>query len=253
MGKAPFFSVVTVTLNRAADLKRAIGSLQAQEERDFEHVVVDGGSSDATPELLKDPSTPVNAWLSEPDAGIADALNKAIGLARGEWIVLLHAGDQLAPGALKHWKRMALQAGDAEILSCAIRYVGDDGQPGMEYPPVPEDMPRRMALPHPGMAVKRGLFERIGPYRTEFRVAMDYEFTLRAQKLGVKFRIDPTVVSLMQTGGLSQREPFRARNENFRARVRWLGLRPWMLAHYAREVAGLARGRLDRFIAKLLK
>ena len=64
---------------------------------------------------------------------------------------------------------------------------------------------------------------------------------------------DSTVVSLMQMGGISQREPFRARNENFRARVRWLGLRPWMIAHYVREVATLARGRFDRFVEKLLK
>jgi glycosyltransferase involved in cell wall biosynthesis len=253
LGKAPFFSVLTVTLNRAADLQRAIGSLQAQEERDFEHVVVDGGSSDATLALLEDPATPVNAWISEPDTGIADALNKAIGLARGEWIVLLHAGDELAPGALRHWKQMALQAGGAEILSCAIRYVGESGQPGLEYPPVPEDMPRRMAMPHPGMAVKRSLYGRIGLFRTDFRVAMDYEFTLRALHEGTKYRCDPTVVSLMQMGGISQREPFRARNENLRARVRWLGLRPWMIVHYAREMATLARGRLDRFVTKLLK
>jgi glycosyltransferase involved in cell wall biosynthesis len=253
LGKAPFFSVLTVTLDRAADLKRAIGSLQAQEERDFEHVVVDGGSSDATLALLKDPASQVTAWISEPDTGIADALNKAIGLARGEWIVLLHAGDELAPGALRHWKQMALQAGEAEILSCAIRYVDENGQPGMEYPPVPDEMPRRMAMPHPGMAVKRSLYGRIGMFRTDLRVAMDYEFTLRALHKGAKFRCDATVVSFMQMGGISQREPFRARNENFRARVRWLGLRPWMIAHYAREVTALARGRLDRFVAKLLK
>jgi len=253
LGKAPFFSVVTVTLNRAADLKRAIGSLQAQGERDFEHVVVDGGSSDATLELLKDPATPVNSWVSEPDAGIADALNKAIGLARGEWIVLLHAGDELAPGALHHWKQLAQSAGEAEILSCAVRYVDGNGQTVLDYPPVPEDMPRRMAMPHPGMAVKRSLYGRIGLFRTDYRVAMDYEFTLRALHSGAKYRCDSTVVSLMQMGGISQREPLRARNENFRARLRWLGLRPWMIAHYVREVATLARGRFDRSVEKLLK
>lgn len=108
-------------------------------------------------------------------------------------------------------------------------------------------------MPHPGMAVKRSLYERIGLFRTDFRVAMDYEFTLRALHKGAKFRCDSAVVSLMQMGGVSQREPFRARNENFRARLRWLGLRPWMIAHYAQEVSTLARGRLGRFVAQLLK
>jgi GT2 family glycosyltransferase len=244
--RAPFFSVLTVTLDRAAPLARAMRSLQAQEERDFEHVVVDGGSSDGTLALLQDRSSRVDAWLSEPDLGIADALNKAVSLASGEWIVLLHSDDQLAPGALRHWRQMAESAGDADVLSCAIRYVEPDGRPTHDVLPDPGGIERRMSMPHPGMAVRRALYERIGAFRTDFRVAMDYEFTLRALKQGARFRCDPTVVCLMQTGGISQRGLLRSRGENLRAQARWLGLRPWMLAQYGRETIYLLRARLNR-------
>ena len=233
----PFFSVITISRNRVADLERAIGSLRAQAERDFEHIVVDCASSDGTVELLQ--KVGVDVWLSEADAGIADALNKGISLASGEWIVLMHADDQLAPGALAQWKRMAAAGGDADILSCAIRYSD-----GPEIAPDPAGMARRMSMPHPGMAVRRSLHERIGLFRTDFRIALDYEFTLRALQMGAKVRCDPVVVAWKQPGGLSDTQLFRSRNENLRARVRWLGLRPWMLAHYAREVTSLALGRL---------
>lgn len=232
----PFFSVVTVSRNRVAELERAIRSLQAQEERDFEHIVVDCASSDGTVELLQ--KAGVDIWLSEADAGIADGLNKGIGLASGQWIVLLHADDQLAPGALAQWKRMAAADGDADVLSCAIRYIG-----GREFVPDPGGMERRMSMPHPGMAVKRSLYERVGLFRTDFRIALDYEFTLRALQRGARVSCDTAVVAYKEPGGLSDTQLFRSRNENLRARIRWLGLRPWMLAHYAREVMqlGLAR------------
>jgi len=242
--RPPCFSVITATLNRAPGLERAIQSLQAQDERDFEHIVVDGGSTDATVGLLQDARVGVDVWVSERDAGISDALNKGVALASGEWIVLLHADDRLAPGALRHWKQMARSGDEADVLSCAIRFVDADGLPGREVAPDPGRMARGMSMPHPGMAVRRSLYERIGLFRTDFRVAMDYEFTLRAQKLGARFRCDTAVVVLMQMGGLSDRELFRSRNENLRARIRWLGLRPWMIAHYAREVTRLGRGYL---------
>jgi glycosyltransferase involved in cell wall biosynthesis len=249
--RPPFFSVITVTMNRAAVLERAIRSLQSQEERDFEHILVDGGSSDATAELLQKAETRVDIWLSERDAGIADALNKAIGLASGEWIVLLHSDDQLAPGALRHWKLMAQSGDDADILSCAIRYIDENGRADRDVLPDPDGMERRMSMPHPGMAVKRSLYERIGLFRTDFRVAMDYEFTLRALKLGARIRCDAAVVTLMQMGGLSDRQLFRSRNENLRARIRWLGLRPWMIAHYAKEVTYLGLGYLRHLLGSM--
>jgi len=247
----PFFSVVTATLNRSAVLERAIRSLRSQEERDYEHIVVDGGSSDATVELLQNADTGVDVWLSEPDAGISDALNKGVSLASGDWVILLHSDDQLAPGALGYWRRMADSGGEADILSCGIRFVEENGRTAWEVASNPDRIERGMSMPHPGMAVKRTLYERIGLFRTDYRIAMDYEFTLRALKLGAKIRSDAAVSTLMQTGGISGRQMFRSRNENLRARVSSFGFRPWMLAHYASEVTPLALGQLLRLSAGL--
>ena len=88
-------SIVTVTYNSEATLLDTLGSVRNQTFRDLEHIVVDGGSTDKTLELLKAAGDSVR-WISEPDKGIYDAMNKGIRLARGHWIHLLNSDDYYA-------------------------------------------------------------------------------------------------------------------------------------------------------------
>jgi glycosyltransferase involved in cell wall biosynthesis len=105
----PMVSVVTVVWNAAATLPETIASVHAQRgTADLEYIVVDGASTDGTRALLE--SDNVDLWISEPDEGIYDAMNKGIALARGEIVVLINADDRLIPGALARGVRALRRA-----------------------------------------------------------------------------------------------------------------------------------------------
>ena len=93
-------SVITVVLNGADCLERCIQSVLEQGFREKEHIIIDGGSTDGTLEILRDYSDRIDCWISGPDDGIYDAMNKGIVLSRGKYIKLLNADDMLAPDSI---------------------------------------------------------------------------------------------------------------------------------------------------------
>ncbi|MGL5893430.1 MAG: glycosyltransferase, partial [Bacteroidales bacterium] len=90
---APRFSIITVTYNAGQLLERTIESVLAQTSFNYEYIILDGQSKDNTLEIIKKYEHHINKWISEPDNGIYDAMNKAIDIARGEYILFLNAGD----------------------------------------------------------------------------------------------------------------------------------------------------------------
>jgi len=99
MSAAPLFSVIIPVFNRAAALEKTLASVLSQNAALFECLVQDGGSTDGTVDVLRARGEPIR-WVSEPDGGVYDAMNKGIGLARGEFVYFLGAGDTLKPGIL---------------------------------------------------------------------------------------------------------------------------------------------------------
>ena len=94
-GQQPLISIVTVVLNGAQTLEKSMQSVFQQKFNDYEYIVIDGGSSDGTLEILQKYDRHITYWLSEPDKGVYDAMNKAIKIAQGEWIYFLGADDYL--------------------------------------------------------------------------------------------------------------------------------------------------------------
>jgi glycosyltransferase involved in cell wall biosynthesis len=93
--KAPEISVITVVLNGATTLTATLQSVFGQDHSLYEYIVVDGGSTDATISILQAYSTSIDQWISEPDRGIYDAMNKGLSMARGNWVYFLNCGDTL--------------------------------------------------------------------------------------------------------------------------------------------------------------
>lgn len=91
----PLISIVTVALNAAKDLEASIRSVIASSHNNVEYVILDGGSTDGTIDILRKHEDTIDFWVSEPDKGIYDAMNKAIHLARGQWIYILGSDDTL--------------------------------------------------------------------------------------------------------------------------------------------------------------
>lgn len=226
---AAAISVITVCRNSAATIARTIASVHAQIDADgaplpTEHLFIDGGSTDATLAIIRDHLRPGDRLLSERDAGISDAINKGIAMAGGRQIAILHSDDWLDQGQLA-----AAAATQAEIVfGNVILYV--DGRRWFEErgdPHYARIVDRRMpSVPHPSMLITRAAFERVGLYRNDLKLAMDYEWLLRATIAGETAIYAPTVTAHMTLDGVSNTRWWATMRE-VTAIAESFGLSPW--------------------------
>jgi putative colanic acid biosynthesis glycosyltransferase len=213
------FSVITVTLENLSGLKRTAASLAAQNCRDYEWIVVDGGSKDGTRAYLEQSRA---IWASEKDNGIYDAMNKGMGEARGAYLLFLNAGDTLAgPDVLA--RLAARLEKDAPDL-----VYGDalEGAPG-EKPELKKARPHRriargMFTHHQAMLYRRGAVGALR-YDTSLEIAADYKFTAQILLRRGSALYVPEPLCVFEPGGVSQQQAETGRREQFRAR-RDLGL-----------------------------
>jgi GT2 family glycosyltransferase len=202
----PRISVITVCRNAREALRRTAGSVLAQGYPALEYWVVDGASTDGTREELEALRARGAHVLSEPDQGIADAMNKGVRLATGEWVAHLHADDEYLPGALAAVAGAAT-AGDADVLCGWLVKRERTGE--TLYRCDPAGLPAEMTVNHPAAFVRRELFARLGGFDPAFPNAMDYEFFLRLYLAGARFRVVPQALARMAYGGQSERSAWR--------------------------------------------
>lgn len=182
LNTSPNITIVTPCLNSERTIRATIESVLSQEYRDWEHWVLDGGSTDATPRILAE--YPHLRWVSETDAGNYDAMNKGIARARGEWIVILNADDCFRQEALSTVARAITQHPEWDALFGDVVYVDAAGREIYRRAEARYDY--RVLLYavdyvcHQTLFVRRHVYQRLGGYRQqEFRSSADYEFKLR--------------------------------------------------------------------------
>ena len=178
-----FISVVTPSFNQARYIRRNIESVIEQRIEGVEHIVADGGSTDATIEILK--QYPHLKWISEKDRGQADALNKAIAMSRGEWIAWVNSDDYLTPGALARLKEFLDRRSGAQFIFSNCLYVDENGA---EIERIRATYTREgfchwwrcgVGFVQTGTFFRRALWEKYGPFDIGLNFSMDYEFWLR--------------------------------------------------------------------------
>lgn len=202
-GGQPLVSVVTASFNALEGLKRTVASAAAQDFAACEHIVVDGGSSDGTAEWLAAQGGACR-WISEPDGGIAAALNKGARMARGEYVLVLQAEDEFfASSSLAD--AAPYLAGDADIVSFDVLVTGPSRDRIVRSRGLGPKLEFFMALPHQGAFCRRDLFARIGGFDESLRVALDYEWMLRAKRTGATAAVVHQVLSIMPATGVSSR------------------------------------------------
>lgn len=251
--RSPALSIITVNLNDAAGLARTLGSIAAQTFTDREVIVVDGGSTDGSLDVLRSSDGVVTSYVSERDEGIYDAQNKGVRRASGTYCLFLNAGDALASSDVL--ARTLASAPTEDILYGDVIFEDGAGQRRVEEMPGELTLPflMRTNLPHQATLVRRGLFERLGPYDASLRIAADYEFLLRAIVVhGATTRHVPAPLAIHVLGGLSSRpESFpKLRLERRLARER--ALSPVLRAHWEDYVAA-RDGRLVHFLRNLFR
>jgi len=239
----PLISVITPTFNSETKIAATVASVLSQKKALFEFLVIDGGSSDGTLAHLRAQGHALR-YLSEPDDGIYDAMNKGIRLTSGEFIYFIGAGDRLLPGVL--------EVVAAEIARLA--WQGETAQATLLYGNVnwsifsqPYDGPFnrfkliRRNICHQAIFYQRSVFERLGLYNTKYRALADWEFNIRCfNDEDVRKHYIPLTIADYEGGGLSHTAPDLAFHAEFPSLVRkQYGGR--MLARKARSYyAGLA-------------
>ena len=200
---APLISVITACLDSARHIGQTTESVAGQRGIECEHVVVDGGSTDATAEIVRAGLRPGGRWISEPDGGIADAMNKGIALSSGEWLLFLQSDDYLAgPGVLA--EASSRLSADVDVCGFPVLFGNESRMTTMHPRGANAWLNFKTGLNHQGTLIRRSLFDRIGLYDSGFRIAMDYEFFLRAYRAGARFRCYPTpVMAVMRDSGVS--------------------------------------------------
>ena len=202
----PLFSIIIPTYEAAGKLPCSLESIAAQDADLYEAIVVDGASSDGTVELLASSTLPNLRWISEPDSGIYDAMNKGAALASGRFLYFLGAGDRLRPGALSS---IAAQVGTAYrdeplFLYGDARNLTKRAVIGGRYSPL------RLScgnICHQAIFYSRSVFDRVGLYDPRYSIYADWVLNMRcfADRRIEKRHVDIMVVDF-EGGGVSEIE-----------------------------------------------
>ena len=202
-------SVVTVCYNPGPILLEAVKSVQMQDFPQVEHLIIDGGSTDGTAERVAEVLRTGDVFVSEPDKGIYDAMNKGVARASGDAIALLNADDRYAdPGVLSRIARRFDETGvDAVLGDVTFFRAGSPDKSIRRYNSGffrPSRLRWGVMPAHPATVLTREAYDRVGRYRTDYKITADFEFIVRAfheHRLSYSYMRD--VFVKMQVGGVS--------------------------------------------------
>jgi glycosyltransferase involved in cell wall biosynthesis len=202
-------SVITVCYNSARTLERSLLSVAGQDWSAIEHIVIDGASTDGTREILGRFRSRLAYLVSESDNGIYDAMNKGLAHASGDIICFLNADDQYASANVLSLVSSQMQEHKLDALVGDVGFF-QEGYPSRMVRRYRSDRfrPARLAwgwMPaHPALFLRKEVVQRVGLFKTDYRIAGDFEFIVRAfHGHELRYRHFPEVLVHMQTGGVS--------------------------------------------------
>ena len=212
----PKISVITIVRNGRQFIEQTIKSVLGQSYGNMEYIVIDGVSTDGTVDIIKSYESEITKWVSEKDEGIADAFNKGLSYATGDYVLFLNSDDALAnfdvlaavAQQIIENKFPELIYGDYDILNRESGEVMYRGKVHFS----PREIQYGQVLPHPCLFTRRSYFDKYGVFDTQYRIAMDYEWLLRGilKERVVHF---PRLITNIRGGGISTLDQKRVIDE----------------------------------------
>ncbi len=231
----PLISIITVTYNAASTLPATLRSVGEQTCRNFEHLIIDGASTDATLQLVDEAAITEARAFSSPDKGLYDAMNKGLAKARGEYVVFLNAGDsfhapttlQSIADAIKENDFPGVVYGQTDIVDSNRNRIGERHLRAPERLTA-DSFKHGMLVCHQAFVVKRDITE---DYDLRYRFSADYEWCIRCLKKSQSNVYIPEVVIDYLNEGVTTANHRKSLIERFRIMCHYYGTIPTVLRH----------------------
>ncbi len=179
----PTVSIVTPSFNQAQYLEATIQSVLAQDYPRIEFIIVDGGSTDGSVDIIKKYADKLAWWISEKDRGQTDAINKGFARASGQILAWLNSDDTYEPSAVGQAVKYLLEHPEVGLVYADCNYINEDGRVIGNFPAAQTDLPRLrrgyVHIPQQTMFFRAALWKQVGPLDASFYFAMDYDLWTR--------------------------------------------------------------------------
>jgi glycosyltransferase involved in cell wall biosynthesis len=196
----PKISIITVTFNSEQFLEETISSVINQNYDNLEYIIIDGGSTDSTLEIIEKYEDHITYWASEDDRGIYDAINKGILVSKGDYIGIINSDDWYELGVLKSLVK-SINDNQPDIIHGILRLWENDKLMGLQG--YTSNFLNYGMISHPTCFVKREVYNSIGLFNTKYVIAADYDFMLNCFNRNVKFFYVEQVIANFRLSGIS--------------------------------------------------
>lgn len=219
------FSVITVCYNSEKTIEKTLQSIKDQTYRNIEYIIIDGGSTDKTLDIVDKYKEIVDKLVSEPDNGIYDAMNKGLSLATGDYIGFLNSDDYYTNGIFEEYSSYLVNHKNIDFVYCDTIFFNNEKSWTYNYPSFntkkfDKHLMKYNPFCHQTLYVKNKIFNQIGCFDTSFKIAADYDFFLRLRKNVNSYqgKYIPIIGCYFNMTGASS-QFFQSRVEDVRCRV----------------------------------
>lgn len=208
----PLVSIITVTFNAEEYLEEAIDSVLNQTYKNIEYIIIDGGSTDSTVDIIKKFEKKIDYWVSEKDAGIYDAMNKGLKASTGDIIGILNADDFYVNDAVEKSVSALLESGLDYSVGNIIK-IPSHVIVAPVYPLISANY-QGMMYPHIGAFIKKSVYNKVGFFDTRYKLAADFEMAMRIHTAGFKAIYVRQIIGRINEGGVSASQLTKKENMN---------------------------------------
>ena len=228
----PVLSVITIVYNNVRDIERTMLSVLNQTYPNIEYLVIDGASTDGTKDIIEKYQDRLASYISEPDKGIYDAMNKGLALAKGDYVLFMNSGDELYD--LRTVEAVFASAADADIYYGETEMYNEEWKSlGQRRHTAPSEFTWKsfkygMSISHQAIYIKRSIIE---PYDLQYKYSADIDWIIKASKKAKKIVNTNRYVAKYLVGGISKQKHLDSLKERFHIFSKYYGVVPNLINH----------------------